>query len=1645
MKKRLIRVLSISILSVIFLSSIFGSAFAASGSFTVADSTITSSDLADNTATQQRWLSVPESRIVMNPGNHPDSGPHFPLGSGYYVEGKAKGQDRLLEIFHASGMAPLSSSEHKVVAFDEPFDNLTANHWITSGVSAVSEEGKAITTVTTPDGWGSISSKTITVNLTDSPYLSVTVPSSTGKWALKIDKNWQRVVQNDTSATGTFTYDLRNLADTRELTGTQSFKVMLFASGGTGKTAFFDSLQFYSLPAGAEFPADGKMIRFEDNFDGLVSQEWSTASSYGNGVTITSDGNLGSVIMGSDAGYGAVERQVTVNVSETPSLSVKIPATTGKWAIKLNTGQDGDAYVLQTDTSATGVFTYDLAGITGWEGSRTFKIKLYQIGAKGTSTKIDRLSIHADDRWLNSAVLSTSTWRPEAMDFYGEYADGTITGSDLFFDRDSITRTVISNLTQGAVAVAGEYAGSVSYDTAKNVLIIVDNDKEYTRAIALPQGTIPLFFNSESDMRLGRNSITAPPSPSGYWAAVMPGQGSNAIGVGFAVGGDASAAAEAVIRGKSAASLENAALSRADWKDYWDEFLAKIPAVEDFAIRNVDTVGVTSEDVKKMYYMAWIDLDQNVLPATPERGGSHRQIATGKPSMYTSGPHGAEASASWDSLFGMQYMAYIDPELAWESFEGMMSAVEANGALGGESLPARKAQTAWILYQVTGDKVRLEGLYDSLARHLRWSADNLRWNFGDGGEQERDAEFVVSLIIDDGYARQIAEVLNKPADVSEWTNAAAGLTQNYKDWFFPQEGTTLYKHWLDGSHSDDTGLTMYVSTGLHVPDLPDYYVGELIKRFQSEYNPAVQLAGLGNEALKAPDAQFMTYGLLDQGKANEASVLINAFTRDIVRTKTFAEVYQKSSDDITAMPIARSVYPSLFGNIHLIDNLWISNGYRMDLGVPAFVRMPGANGGISGLTWMGKLFEVNIDGEVIRLSGEATKLPGACTSIRSQVGQTIQWDGSSCILYPPIPAAPADLTGMAYDQEVSLRWSPADHAESYKVYQYEVPTDPNNPNVWETVGSGITGSSYKIEGLTNGTSYAFAVKAVNAAGESPFSQAVIAVPTAVLPDAPDAPDRLNAVAGDGQVILNWNAMPRSVTYTVYRFEGTEAPLDPAQWIEVDQAVQGTSYTVTGLTNGLSYVFAVKAANPGGVSGFSGIAAASPVAALPQLPQAPDHLSATAGNGQVTLNWNAVAGTVSYAVYKHEGTSAPEIPGAWVLVKEGITGTSYTVTGLTNGTSYAFAVKAANPEGASELSGAATAVPVLPQPEPPVEDNPNPSPGQGTPPVTDNSVIKSATGTITLPAGRAGEVSLGDQVTISVPAGAAEQELRITIAKVADIAQLSKDQGTLVSEVFEVLKNLSGTFKHPVTLSLKFDPAAVKAGQRVAIFYYDEAQKVWVEVGGKVEGSRITAEVDHFTKFAVLAVDVKTEEGSEQPQPLPNFTDIAGHWAETLIRSAAGLKLAGGYPDGSFQPNKSVTRAEFTVMLMNALKSGAAGSASTFKDQEKIGAWAAEAVAQAASAGIVSGYEDGSFRPNAVITRAEMAVMIAKALGLPLEPAAGTSFTDDAKIPAWAKAAVKGIHALGILEGRGAGRFAPSEQATRAEAVTMLLRMLEHKE
>lgn len=344
-----------------------------------------------------------------------------------------------------------------------------------------------------------------------------------------------------------------------------------------------------------------------------------------------------------------------------------------------------------------------------------------------------------------------------------------------------------------------------------------------------------------------------------------------------------------------------------------------------------------------------------------------------------------------------------------------------------------------------------------------------------------------------------------------------------------------------------------------------------------------------------------------------------------------------------------------------------------------------------------------------------------------------------------------------------------------------------------------------------------------------------------------------------------------------------------------------------------------------------------------------------------------------------------------------------------------------------------------------------------------STIRSTNGRVIIPVGRAGEVRLGSGVLLEVPQGAAGQPLDIQVKLISTPAEGLASTVHTISPIYEFTKNMQDNFSVPVKLTLQYDPSSIQTGETVAVFYQTAEGAPWVQVeGGDVKGSDISVSVNHFTRFAVMAVQAaSTDQGNTAPtnsatngtignegsagNGTTNFSDIAGHWAADSIRAAATLGIAKGYADGTFHPAAKVTRAEFAVMLMRALPSGDQTVSDTtlpFADQASIGNWAKADIATAYKLGWIKGDANGTFRPNASITRAEMAVMISNALASSAtkQQTAGTTatFGDQQQIPAWAQAAAASLKQQGLLNGRADGHFDPSASTTRAEAAQVLM-------
>ena len=168
-----------------------------------------------------------------------------------------------------------------------------------------------------------------------------------------------------------------------------------------------------------------------------------------------------------------------------------------------------------------------------------------------------------------------------------------------------------------------------------------------------------------------------------------------------------------------------------------------------------------------------------------------------------------------------------------------------------------------------------------------------------------------------------------------------------------------------------------------------------------------------------------------------------------------------------------------------------------------------------------------------------------------------------------------------------------------------------------------------------------------------------------------------------------------------------------------------------------------------------------------------------------------------------------------------------------------------------------------------------------------------------------------------------------------------------------------------------------------------------------------------------------------------FRDTAGHWAEKKLDEWQDEGLIDGYGDGSFQPNGTVTRAEF-IKLVNRTMGFTAESEISFSDVTERDWFHAE-VAKAVTAGYAQG-SGGLFHPNQPVTRAEAAAMLARAAGLAANEERADAFADAASIPAWAKGSVGAAAEAGYMTGYPDGTFGALGSITRAEAVVTLDRV-----
>jgi hypothetical protein len=712
---------------------------------------------------------------------------------------------------------------------------------------------------------------------------------------------------------------------------------------------------------------------------------------------------------------------------------------------------------------------------------------------------------------------------------------------------------------------------------------------------------------------------------------------------------------------------------------------------------------------------------------------------------------------------------------------------------------------------------------------------------------------------------------------------------------------------------------------------------------------------------------------------------------------------------------------------------------------------------------------------------------------------------------PQIVTAPTIQSATAGDGHISIEWDKV-VADSYKIYK------TTQSGVYGLPYDTVAGSVYNrdITGLNNETTYYFTVTAVVNGTESNKSNEVSATPQATVPGVPQL--NLGAV-GNGYATIAWNGVVGSTGYSIYM--GTM----PHNYTLLNTVAGSVyNYDVTGLSNGTTYYFAIKAENKGGSSSYSNEVTATPKGK----PAAPTNVVAVAADGQATVTFTAPIYNGGSPITGYTVTANPG------NITVNTTGTSVVVTGLNNGTAYTFTVKTINAVDSSVSSAVSnTVTPAFASPSNNSGSGEAVSGGGSTPiaptpaeigvDILVNGIVETAaTATTTKEADKTvTTVTVDDKkieqkleregnssvVTIPVKTDAdvvvgqlngqtiknMEQKAAVLEIKTGNVtytlpaAQISidavsqqigravelKDIKVNVSiakstaETAQVVEHTANRNNYQVVVKpVDFEISCTSGDKAVDVSKFNGYVERLVAIPDGVDPSKITTGIvlnkDGTFSHVPTEVIKITDKYYAKINSLTNstysviyspkvFSDVESHWGKEAVNDMGSRLIVSGIDKETFEPDRDITRAEFAAIVVRGLGLMRPNvGKDTFKDVTKE-AWYYDAVTIAYEYGIISGYGDGKFAPMDKITREEAMAMVARAMkvtNLKVEfkdnevESILASFTDADKATTWAKAAIAQCNKAQLVTGRGANEIAPTENITRAEVAVIVRRLLQ---
>ncbi|MEK8129014.1 InlB B-repeat-containing protein [Paenibacillus filicis] len=711
-------------------------------------------------------------------------------------------------------------------------------------------------------------------------------------------------------------------------------------------------------------------------------------------------------------------------------------------------------------------------------------------------------------------------------------------------------------------------------------------------------------------------------------------------------------------------------------------------------------------------------------------------------------------------------------------------------------------------------------------------------------------------------------------------------------------------------------------------------------------------------------------------------------------------------------------------------------------------------------------------------------------------------------------AAPAHVSAKAGDQQATIAWSAVAGATEYRVYQGEASQAYADIPVATVTG---TTYNYNVVNLTNGTTYYFAIKAVNTVTSSVYSDEVAVTPAAtVLPGltavsvSSDNPNPAFAKAGDTATLTftankALNGLPvvkigvhpadvasvgNSVYKAQYTFSGSEAAGIVSFTIDFTDATGIVGDTVTSTTDGSSVIF--DNTPPSGTLVINGGASSTFAADVTLTVTSTDG----SGSGQIQMRfsndnadwsaWETAAETKAWTLTDGNGTKTVYLAlkdAAGNVTTQAITAiielktapapSNSSDSGGSSSKDESIAVNVESASGGNKTVVSTVIIIRSTDSNGQKKDSVVFTPEQVAKTVEQLAAAGTSTARIVIPDTK-DEVSetnikipqdstallakssvglefVKNNVKIEVP-GDSLQEFKDDIyfrlvpvkeedkrkeieqrARTEQAAQLTtgSHHAVVIGRPMSIDTNLQS---RPVTLTLPLGKTSLTQQQLedLGVFIeHSDGTKEFVQ--GKIvtfdESGQlgIRFSVDKFSTFTVVHIEnwnTKAEThqafisgyadgwfkpdaritraeiaaiaakalNKEMKPSSVSFTDVlAGHWAKAAIDRVTKMGLMEGYPDGSFKPEQTITRAELASLVARLNSDTASSSVGSFSDVD--GHWAQKAIESVKGAGIINGYPDGTFRPEAELTRAEAVTMISKLLGRGPLSGAAPKWTD----------------------------------------------------